>query len=69
MIILAILIPPLAVFLATKNPIRTLIALGLWILGWIPGSIYGVMVVNEKKTQKIVRASERRITDAMKRDT
>ncbi len=61
MIILAILLPPVAVFLATKNPIRTLINLGLTSLFWIPGSIHAVMCVNEANTGKMIRQSEDRV--------
>lgn len=64
MIVLAILIPPLAVLMATKNPIRTLIAALLWLLGWIPGSIYAVIAVNEAKTGKMIRQSENRIINS-----
>lgn len=67
MIILAILLPPLAVFLATKNPVRTLIAFLLWCCFLIPGMIYGVMCVNEAKTGKQIKQSERRVIDAQKR--
>lgn len=67
MIILAILLPPVAVFLATKNPIRALIALGLWFLFLIPGMIYAVMCVNEAKQGKMIRESEKRIIDARTR--
>jgi uncharacterized membrane protein YqaE (UPF0057 family) len=64
MIVLAILIPPLAVLMATHNPIRALIAGLLWLLGWIPGSIYAVMAVNEAKHGKMIRQSEARIINS-----
>ena len=66
MILLAIFVPPLAVFLATKNPVRALIALVLWFFFWAPGSIYAVMAVNEAKTGKQIRQSEKRILDAQR---
>lgn len=64
MIVLAILCPPLAVLAATSNPIRGLIAFVLWILGWIPGSIYAVMCVNEAKHAQQIRESEQRMMAA-----
>lgn len=67
MIILAILLPPLAVFLATKNPVRTLINVLLTICLWIPGVIHAIACVNEAKTGKQIRQSEQRIIDAQKR--
>lgn len=60
MIILAILLPPLAVLLTTHNPVRALINLGLTCLLWIPGVVHALMAVNEAKTGKMIRQSSRR---------
>lgn len=67
MIILAIFLPPLAVFLSTHNPIRTLVNVLLCCLLWLPGIIHAVICVNEAKHGKMIRQSEKRITEAMKR--
>lgn len=59
MIILAILLPPLAVLLATHNPVRALINLLLTLLLWIPGVVHALMCVNEAKTGKMIREASR----------
>ena len=59
MIILAIVLPPLAVLLATHNPVRALINLGLTCLLWIPGIVHAVICVNEAKTGKMIRQASR----------
>lgn len=57
--ILAILIPPLAVFLCGK-PIQALINIVLWICGILPGIIHALFVVHshlaDKRTDRIVKA-------------
>ena len=59
---LAIILPPLAVFLCAK-PIQALLNLFLTILGWIPGVIHALFVVHshlqEKQTDKIIDAVKR----------
>ena len=47
----AIVCPPVAVLMARK-PFQSLIALGLWICLWIPGSIYAWGVVTDYKADK-----------------
>lgn len=66
MTILAILLPPVAVFLSTKNPVRTLINALLWCCFIIPGIIHALMAVSEAKHGKMIRQSEQRITKAMR---
>jgi uncharacterized membrane protein YqaE (UPF0057 family) len=57
--LLAILLPPLAVFLCGK-PIQGFISIILTLLFWIPGVIHALFVVHshlaDKRTDKIVRA-------------
>lgn len=60
MIILAILLPPLAVLLATHNPIRALINFLLTLLLWVPGVVHAIICVNEAKTGKMIRDAARR---------
>ncbi len=43
----AIFLPFLAVAFKTKKLAPSLIALGLTLLGWIPGAIYGVFVIHK----------------------
>lgn len=56
---LAIILPPLAVLLCGK-PIQFILNIFLTLLGWIPGVIHAVLVVNghlqDKRTDKIVNA-------------
>jgi len=56
---LAIILPPLAVFLCAK-PMQALLNLFLTILGWIPGVIHALFVVHghlqDKRTDKIIDA-------------
>ncbi|TYS91904.1 YqaE/Pmp3 family membrane protein [Rossellomorea aquimaris] len=51
MYLLAILLPPVAVFLSGK-PIQGFINLVLTLFFWIPGAIHAVFVVHEKKAEK-----------------
>jgi uncharacterized membrane protein YqaE (UPF0057 family) len=57
--LLAILLPPLAVFLCGK-PIQGIINIFLTLAFWIPGVIHALFVVNshlaDKRTDKIVDA-------------
>ena len=59
MILLAILLPPIAVLLKGE-PIQALLNIVLCFLCWIPGIIHAIMVVNaanaDKRTDRIVEA-------------
>jgi len=59
--LIAILLPPLAVFLCAK-PIQTLLNILLCLLFWVPGIIHALFVVHshlaDKRTQRIVDAIE-----------
>ncbi|MBL7214980.1 MAG: YqaE/Pmp3 family membrane protein [Phycisphaerae bacterium] len=56
---LAIILPPLAVLLCGK-PIQFILNIFLTILGWIPGVIHAILVVNshlaDKRADKVVNA-------------
>ena len=56
---LAILLPPLAVLFCGK-PVQFLLNILLTLLGWIPGVIHALLVVNthlaDKRADKIVKA-------------
>ena len=56
---LAIILPPLAVLLCGK-PIQFILNILLTLLGWIPGVIHAILVVNshlaDKRTDKIANA-------------
>ncbi len=60
---LAIILPPLAVFLCGK-PIQCLLSIILTILGWVPGVIHALFVVHnhlaDKRNQELIDAIERR---------
>lgn len=55
----AIVCPPIAVLMARK-PIQAIVAFFLWLLIWIPGSIYAWGIVSDYKAdqrmQKYVQA-------------
>ena len=57
--LIAILLPPLAVFLCGK-PIQAIISIFLTLLFWIPGVIHALLVVHshleDKRTDRIVAA-------------
>lgn len=59
--LLAIILPPVAVFLCGK-PIQGILNIFLTILGWIPGVIHALFVVHshlaDKRTDRIVKAIE-----------
>ena len=59
---LAIVLPPLAVLLCGK-PIQFLLNLLLTLLGWIPGVIHAILVVQahlaDQRTEKIINATRR----------
>jgi uncharacterized membrane protein YqaE (UPF0057 family) len=60
--ILAIFIPPIAVFLCGK-PFQGIISIFLTLLFWIPGVIHALFVVHnhlaDKRTDRIVKAIRR----------
>jgi len=47
----AIACPPIAVLMARK-PFQAIVALFLWLLMWIPGSIYAWGIVSDYKADK-----------------
>ena len=51
MYLVAILLPPLAVLLSGK-PIQALLNLVLTLLGWIPGVIHAILVVNARNADR-----------------
>ena len=57
--LLALLLPPLAVLLCGK-PFQALLNLVLTLLGWHPGAIHAILVVNshenDKRTERIIRS-------------
>lgn len=57
--LLAILLPPVAVFLCGK-PIQGVLNILLTLMFWIPGVIHAILVVNthlaDKRTDRIVKA-------------
>lgn len=57
--VLAILLPPLAVLFCGK-PIQFLLNILLCLLGWIPGIVHAVLVVNshlaDKRNEKLIQA-------------
>ena len=65
---LAILLPPLAVFLAGGRPVQALLNLGLTLLGWIPGVIHAFLVVGEYKADKRADRMADRQAKAMRRN-
>lgn len=56
---LAIILPPLAVLLCGK-PIQFLLNILLTLLGWIPGVIHAILVVNghlaDKRNDKLIKS-------------
>ena len=60
--LLALLLPPLAVLLCGK-PFQALLNLVLTLLGWLPGAIHAILVVNshesDKRTERIIRSMGR----------
>ncbi len=60
--LLALLLPPLAVLLCGK-PFQALLNLVLTLLGWLPGAIHAILVVNshenERRTERIIRSMGR----------
>lgn len=66
--LLAIILPPLAV-LFVGRPIQALLNLGLSLLGWLPGVIHAVLVVNEYKADKRAERQAKMIAEASKGQT
>ena len=60
--LIAFLLPPLAVLLAGK-PVQAILSLVLTLLGWIPGVVHALFVVNnhyaDKRAEKIIRAMKK----------
>lgn len=50
-IILAIVLPPLSVYLTTGIGTALLINIGLTIIGWIPGMIHALWIINKQSEQ------------------
>ena len=67
MILLAILLPPVAMFLKGK-PIQALLCLLLMItiIGWIPAAIWAVAVVNAANSDARFKRLERSIKESQK---
>ena len=58
--ILAIIFPPLAVLLCGK-PVQAFFNFFLTLLGWIPGVIHAILVVNSHKADKRAARIEKAI--------
>ncbi|SDI16091.1 Uncharacterized membrane protein YqaE, homolog of Blt101, UPF0057 family [Alteribacillus persepolensis] len=63
--LLAIFLPPVAVF-AVGKPIQGLISILLWLFFWIPGSIHACLVVHEHKANKRMKKQAKLIADNQK---
>jgi len=59
--LLAFVFPPLAVLLCGK-PFQALLSIPLTLLGWVPGVLHALFVVNnhyaDKRSQRLIRAME-----------
>jgi uncharacterized membrane protein YqaE (UPF0057 family) len=53
-IILAIILPPLSVFLTTGISTAFLINIVLTFIGWFPGVIHALWIINKQSEQKSV---------------
>ena len=60
--LIAVVFPPLAVLLCGK-PLQALLSLPLTLLGWAPGVIHALFVVNnhyaEQRNERLIQAVER----------
>jgi uncharacterized membrane protein YqaE (UPF0057 family) len=60
--LLAVVLPPLAVLLCGK-PFQALLSIPLTLLGWAPGVIHALFVVQnhyaDERSRKLIRAVER----------
>lgn len=58
----AVLLPPVAVLMCGK-PVQAVLSLVLTLLGWLPGVIHAVLVVNnyeaDRRNRELIRAMER----------
>ena len=63
-----IILPPLAVFLCGFKPLSFIINIILTCLGWLPGMIHAILVVNEAKADKRVKKIEKKIEEQNKQD-
>ena len=52
-IILAVILPPLAVFLKRGAGTELVIGVVLWLLGWIPGVLYALYIVLNDETAAV----------------
>ena len=59
--LLAIVAPPIAVLL-TGRPMQALLNCLLTLLGWVPGIIHAILVVNEHKANKRADRLANRLT-------
>ena len=57
--LLAVVLPPLAVLLCGK-PFQALLSIPLTLLGWVPGVLHALFVVNnhyaDQRSQRLIRA-------------
>ncbi len=60
--LIAVIIPPLAVLLCGK-PFQALLSIPLTLLGWAPGVVHALFVVNnhyaEERNKQLIQAVER----------
>lgn len=64
--LLAVILPPVAVLFVGK-PIQALLNLILTLIGWIPGMIHAILVVNEHKADKRAQRQAEYIAGVRKR--
>jgi uncharacterized membrane protein YqaE (UPF0057 family) len=61
--LLAFILPPLAVLLAGK-PLQAILSVFLTVLGWVPGIVHALFVVNnhyaDKRAERIIKAMKDR---------
>jgi uncharacterized membrane protein YqaE (UPF0057 family) len=61
--LVAVVLPPLAVLLAGK-PFQAVLSIPLTLLGWVPGVIHALFVVNnhyaDKRSERLIRAMHSR---------
>ena len=48
-ILLAIFLPPVAVLLTTGFGLHFLLNILLWILGWLPGTVHALWLMNRER--------------------
>lgn len=64
--LLALVLPPVAVLICGK-PGQALLNLLLTLLGWIPGAIHAILVVNERKADKRAERQAEMVAQAVTR--